>query len=158
VTATRRLTGEAAATRRQIRSNAAETLRIIPLKSDDLAAAHAVLVQLRTQVSRELFERVLDERPYEFLVAKQGRRIVAVCGYRFLYTLTRGHHLHVHDLVVDNTLRRSGIGRQLLDHLAELARRDHAAWIFLDAVPEAEGFYAHCGFEAHGARLLKRRL
>jgi GNAT superfamily N-acetyltransferase len=45
---------------------------------------------------------------------------------------------------------KSGIGRLLVDHAAEMARRNGARFLHVTGNPHAEGFYVSCGFRVTG--------
>jgi len=49
-------------------------------------------------------------------------------------------------LFVEPQLWKHGIGRQLVDHIAEVARERAASFLHVVGNPHAEGFYLSCGF------------
>jgi len=53
-------------------------------------------------------------------------------------------------LFVEPDLWRHGIGRALVDHLAEVARVTAAGFLHVIGNPHAEAFYASCGFRVTG--------
>jgi GNAT superfamily N-acetyltransferase len=53
-------------------------------------------------------------------------------------------------LFVEPHLWKRGIGRQLVDHLAEVAHERAARFLHVIGNPHAEGFYASCGFTVTG--------
>jgi GNAT superfamily N-acetyltransferase len=53
-------------------------------------------------------------------------------------------------LFVEPHLWKRGIGRQLVDHIAALARARAASFLHVIGNPHAEGFYVTCGFRAFG--------
>jgi GNAT superfamily N-acetyltransferase len=53
-------------------------------------------------------------------------------------------------LFVEPHLWKQGIGRQLVDHVAEVARRGGAGFLHVVGNPHAEGFYISCGFRLTG--------
>jgi GNAT superfamily N-acetyltransferase len=53
-------------------------------------------------------------------------------------------------LFVEPHLWKQGIGRRLVDHLAEVARRRAASFLHVIGNPHAEGFYVSCGFSVTG--------
>ena len=54
-------------------------------------------------------------------------------------------------LFVEPTLWRGGVGRLLVDHCADVARRRASRILHVVGNPHAEGFYVACGFETTGA-------
>ena len=53
-------------------------------------------------------------------------------------------------LFVEPQLWKQGIGRRLVDHLAEVARMRAASFLHVIGNPHAEGFYVSCGFGVTG--------
>ena len=54
-------------------------------------------------------------------------------------------------LFVEPTLWKRGVGRLLVDHCAEVARRRASHILHVVGNPHAEGFYVACGFKTAGA-------
>jgi GNAT superfamily N-acetyltransferase len=53
-------------------------------------------------------------------------------------------------LFVEPRLWKRGIGRRLVDHIADVARTSAATFLHVVGNPHAEGFYVACGFHAVG--------
>jgi len=53
-------------------------------------------------------------------------------------------------LFVEPHLWKRGIGRRLVDHVAEVARSRAATFLHVIGNPHAEGFYVSCGFRVTG--------
>lgn len=53
-------------------------------------------------------------------------------------------------LFVEPHLWKQGIGRGLVDHIADVARARAASFLHVVGNPHAEGFYVSCGFRATG--------
>jgi len=53
-------------------------------------------------------------------------------------------------LFVDPDVRRQGIGRLLVEHCAEVARRQGSKALYVTGNPHAEDFYIACGFNPIG--------
>ncbi|PYY21702.1 MAG: GNAT family N-acetyltransferase [Acidobacteria bacterium] len=53
-------------------------------------------------------------------------------------------------LFVDPHMQRLGIGRALVEHCAEFARRQGSVALHVIGNPHAESFYAECGFKMIG--------
>src|SRR5580765_6027661 len=53
-------------------------------------------------------------------------------------------------LFVEPHLWKQGIGRRLVDHIAEVARMRTASFLHVIGNPHAEGFYLSCGFSVTG--------
>jgi GNAT superfamily N-acetyltransferase len=54
-------------------------------------------------------------------------------------------------LFVEPSLWRGGVGRLLVEHCADVARRRASRILHVVGNPHAEGFYAACGFRTTGA-------
>ena len=53
-------------------------------------------------------------------------------------------------LFVEPQLWKQGVGRQLVDHVAQVARVRTATFLHVIGNPHAEGFYTSCGFTITG--------
>jgi GNAT superfamily N-acetyltransferase len=53
-------------------------------------------------------------------------------------------------LFVEPHLWKHGIGRQLVNHIADVARERSASFLHVVGNPHAEGFYLSCGFTVTG--------
>ena len=53
-------------------------------------------------------------------------------------------------LFVEPDLWKHGIGRRLVDHIADVARLSAAGFLHVVGNPHAEGFYLACGFRVTG--------
>jgi ribosomal protein S18 acetylase RimI-like enzyme len=87
----------------------------------------------------------------EHLPSKHG-----VLGLRPVHTLVRGSHLHIDDMVVEEGARVSGIGRLLMHYAEADARARGMKSVFLDARPEAIGFYKALGYELHSSPSMRK--
>jgi GNAT superfamily N-acetyltransferase len=54
-------------------------------------------------------------------------------------------------LFVEPHLWKHGIGRQLVEHIAEVARASAASFLHVIGNPHAQGFYIACGFRTTGS-------
>lgn len=69
----------------------------------------------------------------EMAVAAHGDDVVAVAVFRCHRNTSSGVHFYIDDLVTASSARSQGIGKRLLDWLAEEARGRGAAWMKLDS-------------------------
>lgn len=100
--------------------------------------------------------RKLTEHPELFLVAEQDGRIVGsvMAGYE-------GHRGWINYLGVAPTLRRTGLGRRLVDEAEQRLRALGCPKINLQVRPDnpaAIAFYERLGFVVEGAISLGKRL
>ena len=131
--------------------------KLLPLEWDH---AYSLISQLRN-ISREKFIesfRIQAMNGYELVGAFGDERMLGLIGFRPVHTLARGSHLHIDDLVVDEALRSTGIGKKLLDFaISESESRDMNV-VFLDARQQAIPFYERNGFVAHTSPSMKKSL
>jgi ribosomal protein S18 acetylase RimI-like enzyme len=136
-------------------------LQIRRLEPREWAGIFPLIVQLRPHLDEaEFLRRALrqTQNGYEIVGAFREGRIVGVLGMRPVHTLTRGFHLHIDDIVVDENVRKSGCGRALMDYAEADARSRGMASVFLDARPEAIGFYETLGLTLHTAPSMRKML
>jgi GNAT superfamily N-acetyltransferase len=130
------------------------------LGPDEWRSAFPVVAQLR-QLDEEEFIRHVRRQSYggyELVGAFHNGKLIGVMGMRPVHTLARGPHLHVDDLLVDKTARRSGAGRALLDFAEREARARGMTAIFLDARPESILFYEALSFVRHTSPSMRKTL
>lgn len=138
-----------------------EHLTIRRLAPAEWEGAFRVVVQLRSHLDEaEFIARVRRQSysGYELVAAFDGNRVVGVLGMRPVHTLARGAHLHIDDLVTDETRRGNGAGRALLTYAERDARSRGMTAVFLDARPEAVSFYEKSGYGLHPAPSMKKTL
>jgi GNAT superfamily N-acetyltransferase len=124
---------------------------------DDVAAAFPLMAMLRDRITAETFVAEVRRQMlggYELVggfadaddARGGGGRLVALAGIRRSHTLSRGAHLFVDDLVTDQSQRGRGYGREMIAWLADRARAEGYARIYLDSRDTAKGFYEKIGF------------
>jgi GNAT superfamily N-acetyltransferase len=136
-------------------------IQVRRLEPREWAGIFPLIVQLRPHLDQEEFlsrVRRQSHSGYELVGAFRGGRLVGVLGMRPVHTLVRGPHLHVDDIVVEETERKSGIGRALMAYAEADARSRGMGSVFLDARPEAIGFYETIGFALHTTPSMRKLL
>jgi N-acetylglutamate synthase-like GNAT family acetyltransferase len=88
-------------------------------------------------------EQIVKGRVY--LAERDG----VVAGFAAVIPRTDGG-AELDALFVEPHLWKHGIGRQLVNHVANVARRQAASFLHVVGNPHAEGFYASCGFSVTG--------
>lgn len=129
------------------------------------------LLRLYTQLSPEnaatersraalAFEQITSSPGVSLLVAESGDTVVGTVTLVVVPNLT--HHAQpwaqVENMVVDESVRGSGVGRQLLEKCVELAREAGCYKLQLQSASqrtEAHRFYARLGFEDTSAGFRK---
>lgn len=135
-------------------------LEVRRLSPAEWGQAYPVIAQLRTLDEPEFLSRARRQSysGYELVAALHEGKIVGVMGMRPVHTLARGAHLHVDDLVVDETVRGSGVGHVLMAYAEADARARGMTAIFLDARPDAIPFYEREAYALHPAPSMKKVL
>jgi GNAT superfamily N-acetyltransferase len=131
------------------------------LEPREWAAVFPIVAQLRPHLDAEEFldrARRQSHSGYELVGAYRNGRLIGLLGMRPVHTLVRGPHLHVDDIVIEESERRAGGGRALMAYAEADARARGMTAVFLDARPEAIGFYQAIGYELHPVPSMKKTL
>ena len=103
----------------------------------DIAACHAVMVELRPHIEtpEALVEHVRRQAGQGYVLAflAEAGRPVACAGYRIVEMLAHGRFLYVDDLVTLDAERSRGHGDALIDWLEAEARRKSCRSLQLDS-------------------------
>jgi ribosomal protein S18 acetylase RimI-like enzyme len=131
------------------------------LEPHEWAAVFPIVAQLRPHLDAEEFlarVRRQSHSGYELVGAFRNGRLIGLLGMRPVHTLVRGPHLHVDDIVIEESERRAGGGRALMAFAEADARARGMTAVFLDARPAAIGFYQAIGYELHTTPSMKKIL
>jgi ribosomal protein S18 acetylase RimI-like enzyme len=131
------------------------------LEPHEWAAVFPIVAQLRPHLDVEEFlarVRRQSHSGYELVGAFRNGRLIGLLGMRPVHTLVRGPHLHVDDIVIEESERRAGGGRALMAYAEADARARGMTAVFLDARPAAIGFYQAIGYELHTTPSMKKIL
>lgn len=147
-------------------TNETDGPRLADLGAHDAAwdeGAFAVLAQLRPELTRDRFARLLEAAGSQGLTFtgafEPGGRCVGLAGWRIVDTTHVLRKLYVDDLVVDAEHRSTGVGSLLLAHLEERARAAGCHVIDLDSGHQrrdAHRFYRREGYTDVSAHFAKR--
>lgn len=102
---------------------------------DWLKRAEAVHRQLRPQLPADYLakmQRVFADGG-RMSLAVDGEAVVGIGVYRIYENTFDGLQLYLDDLVTDENRRSRGVGKQLMDHLAEVARKAGCVAFNLDS-------------------------
>lgn len=103
--------------------------------------------------SDETLERALSASgDLAFVYEVEGK----VVAFAFCYDL--GFRAYLGEFGVAEDMRRRGIGRELLIHIADTLKQRECELIVSDVWKSAEPFYRRLGWQAPDAVLLRRRL
>ena len=146
------------AKRTAMANKALRTAQLVTREVDlpqELSQCYEVLKELRSGLSLEDFHLVYSqakERDQFTLVAIfRGRECIAVMGLRVLYDFIHGKHLYIDDLVVTETQRSKGLGKNLLGYAELLASQQACNGLRLctgSAALSAQDFYQANGWES----------
>ncbi len=120
----------------------------------DIASAFPVMRQLRPHLEEEAFVstvRAAEARRLRLVLHREGDRVVAVAGFRFIDQLKVGLVLYVDDLVTDESARSHGHGDTLLHWLIDHAREHGCKAFELDSGVQRHG--AHRFYLRHRMRI-----
>jgi GNAT superfamily N-acetyltransferase len=96
-----------------------------------------ILRQLRPHLDEGQFleqaRRQTAEVDWRLLYAEHGGEVVGCAGFRISEYLAHGRTLYLDDLVTDEGVRGSGVGRALMGWLVEHARAHGCAQLHLDS-------------------------
>lgn len=84
------------------------------------------------------------------IVAVRRDSIVGTCRLRF-----GNGRCKLERMVVDSSLRRTGVGRELIEGAEREAQRQGAPEMVLHSQRQVEGFYAECGYIPEGETFLE---
>ena len=136
-------------------------LTVRRLEPAEWPSAFSIMVQLRPHLDEaEFLARVRRQSHagYELVGSYDGSDLIGVMGMRPVHTLARGPHLHVDDLVVDETFRKSGAGKALMAYAENDAKARGMSLVFLDAREGAIPFYEGIGFVFHTSPSMRKSI
>ncbi|MGQ0430006.1 MAG: GNAT family N-acetyltransferase [Gammaproteobacteria bacterium] len=119
----------------------------------EIADCYEVMAELRPHIPRERFlplVKSMHAEGYRLACIREGRRVVAVAGYRISTNLFYGRNLYVGDLVTSESVRSKGHGKALLAWLRALALENGCDALHLDSGVQrkrAHQFYLREGLE-----------
>ncbi|MEZ5787532.1 MAG: GNAT family N-acetyltransferase [Xanthobacteraceae bacterium] len=134
-------------------------LSVRRLAPGEWQGAAPLIVKLRPHLDEaEVLRRVQRQSfsGYEMVGAFRGDSLVGVLGMRPVHTLVRGPHLHIDDLIAEETTRRRGVGRALMNFAEADARARGMAAVSLDARPSAIPFYERLGYELQPSPAMRK--
>ena len=93
-----------------------------------------VLKELRPHLNFKKFLEMIKETPnYRLFGIFENKQIVCVAGIGIKTNLYFGKHLWVYDLITKSTERSKGYGKQMMESLEELARKEKCEKIALSS-------------------------
>ena len=131
---------------------------------EELAEALPVLQELRPELTREDYVRILEDlvpKGYRLFGVREGGRLVTVAGVEIQNNLYDRCHLRVHEMVTTRGARSRGFGEALMRFLEEFAKDQGCVWIVLSSGVErrdAHRFYRERAGYEHLANVFMKRI
>jgi GNAT superfamily N-acetyltransferase len=134
------------------------------LESDvDLQASFLLMKELRPHLHdlARYVEQIMHQsaQGYRLLAACHNDVIVGLAGYRLQSNLRLGRFIYVDDLIVQASLRRSGVGERLLQAARQQAIAQNCEHFVLDTglhMALAQRFYFRQGLLAQGLHFVEK--
>ena len=110
---------------------------------EKIRTTYPVMKQLRCHLTeQEYVEAVLHQQqngPYQLAAVIEDGQVCCLAGYRISHCLAWGRFLYVDDLVSDGALRSRNHGKQMMQWLAEEARKNGCKQVHLDSGVQRHG-------------------
>jgi GNAT superfamily N-acetyltransferase len=139
-----------------------ENISIRELSVEEFPLILPLIQMLNPKIAIEELRRrlsVMIPKGYHCLAAFQGERMVGVAGYWLVTRFYSGEYMDVDNVCVDESLRSSGIGLQMMNWLHEKARTLGCKSVMLDSYvtyAAAHRFYMRQGYEILGFHFKKK--
>lgn len=131
------------------------------LKATEIPLIFPLIQLLNPDMSKALFmKRIKAMMPHDYraVAAFQGKEMVAVSGFWIRTRLWCGKQLDMDNFVVMPTLRRSGVGAQILAWIEQRAIAEKCELIVLDSYVQSHlthRFYYRQGFTISGYHMTR---
>jgi len=133
-----------------------DTITIRELSVEEFPTVLPMISHLNPKIPVEELARRLEvmiPKGYRCIAAYMGERMVGVAGYWLICRFYSGEYMDVDNVVVDESLRSGGIGRQMMDWLHDHAQKLGCKAVMLDSYvtyAAAHRFYFRQGYEILG--------
>jgi GNAT superfamily N-acetyltransferase len=134
----------------QIRTGTKEDLPQVLNLIKELAEYEKAPQEVDNSVERMEQDGFGPEKVFDFIVAEENGKIIALALYFWSYSTWKGKCIYLEDLVVTLDHRRRGIGQLLFKELIQIAKEKDArrlSWQVLDWNEPAIEFYKSIGAE-----------
>jgi GNAT superfamily N-acetyltransferase len=134
----------------QIRTGTKEDLPQVLDLIKELAEYEKAPQEVDNSVERMEQDGFGPEKVFDFIVAEENGKIIALALYFWSYSTWKGKCIYLEDLVVTLDHRRRGIGQLLFKELIQIAKEKDArrlSWQVLDWNEPAIEFYKSIGAE-----------
>lgn len=107
--------------------------------------------QLDFSAIQNVYNIALESNTQKLTVSLVDNKIIGFCSLTINNNLWQAGNLgHIDELVIDQVYRRKGFGKNMIDHITEIARKSGCKRIELDSGfhrKEAHQFYESIGYE-----------
>lgn len=136
------------------------SIRIIP-PSEILSIMPLMYKLGDSKVSEEtLKERIQEmaQQNYECVGVYDKEKLIGICGLWFQTRHYAGRSMEIDHVIIDETNRSNGVGKQLMAFVSDYARQKSCRWIelntYVDNFPSHK-FYYNQGFVAKGYHFVR---
>ena len=134
------------------------------LKEDDFNKGLLKLLEQLTFVDLdkitkdEFIEGISNLSSQVFVIRNLSTDKVIACGsilieHKIIHKF--GKVAHIEDIVVDENYRGMGFGKQMIQHLVDVAKDNGCYKVILNCSQHNIGFYEHCDFTVKGVQMAK---
>lgn len=134
---------------------------IVTINADNFHLAFPLLQELNNELSPEIIkERFLEccNDKYNLLAWVHNGDCIAIAGYRIDIKIYSGRFMYIDNFCVSQSLRSSGIGKEVICYLEEVAKQKKCEKCILDTYTsnkKSHKFYFREGYEIWGFHFVK---
>lgn len=128
----------------------------------EITLAFPILIQHHKHISENDFlkyiDEILEEKNYQMIGAYLENKLVGIAGYWILTRFYSGKYIQVGNMVVNENLRSSGIGKKILQFIEDEGKKQGCQHFILDSRldnTKSHDFYLREGFEIMGYHFMK---
>lgn len=140
-----------------------QNLEFIHLNSaEEMLVTFPLIRQMYEKIDKETYfshiKEMIARNDFKMIAVFEGARLVAACGYWIFLMLYCDRYMQISSLVVDEDKRSQGIGKKLMKHLEEIAKKEGCKKFVLDSYTEnkrSHNLYFSQGFYIRGFHFMK---
>lgn len=130
--------------------------------AEDMMVAYPLVKQMYKDMDlptyKSYIEEMIETNNFKMIAAFDGDEIIGACGYWVFLMLYCGRYIQISNLVVDEKSRNLGVGKMMMNHIEELARKLECKKFVLDSYTEnkkSHSLYFREGFYIRGFHFMK---
>lgn len=130
--------------------------------AEDMMVAYPLVKQMYKDMDLPTYKSYIEEmiktNSFKMITAFDGDEIIGACGYWVFLMLYCGRYIQISNLVVDEKSRNLGVGKMMMNHIEELARKLECKKFVLDSYTEnkkSHSLYFREGFYIRGFHFMK---